>query len=45
MPKNRTYLLALFFLMACGGGGGGFGHGGTGHEFPRQVSVKKYEKV
>ena len=23
MPKNRTYLLALFFLMACGGGGGG----------------------
>ena len=23
MPKNRTYLLTLFFLVACGGGGGG----------------------
>jgi len=23
MPKNRTYLLTLFFLIACGGGGGG----------------------
>ena len=23
MFKNRTYLLTLFFLMACGGGGGG----------------------
>ena len=23
MPKNRTYILALIFLAACGGGGGG----------------------
>ena len=23
MPKNRTYILTLLFLVACGGGGGG----------------------